>query len=128
MIIDGQAEFRSLLRHHLSTHWQDAIISEYDPVTSGYLPDEFSGAGNDVVLLGSDLGDREGMEIVRKFLEQPTFPALIYFGSEQETDAMLDRGVYLAPSAFEAGFVSAAHTAGHIEATVAAARESFELL
>jgi glutamate-1-semialdehyde 2,1-aminomutase len=38
---------------------------------------------------------------------------------------MLDRGVYLAPSAFEAGFVSAAHTEGHIEATVTAARESF---
>ena len=41
---------------------------------------------------------------------------------------MLDRGVYLAPSAFEAGFVSSAHTAEHIEATVAAARESFARL
>ena len=39
--------------------------------------------------------------------------------------AMLDRGVYLAPSAFEAGFVSAAHDDAVIEATVAAARESF---
>ena len=38
---------------------------------------------------------------------------------------MLDRGVYLAPSAFEAGFVSSAHTAEHIEATINAARESF---
>ena len=41
---------------------------------------------------------------------------------------MLERGVYLAPSAFEAGFVSSAHTADHIEATVAAARESFAKL
>jgi glutamate-1-semialdehyde 2,1-aminomutase len=32
---------------------------------------------------------------------------------------MLERGVYLAPSAFEAGFVSSAHTQEHIEATVA---------
>jgi glutamate-1-semialdehyde 2,1-aminomutase len=39
---------------------------------------------------------------------------------------MLDRGVYLAPSAFEAGFVSSAHTEEHIEATIAAARESFQ--
>jgi glutamate-1-semialdehyde 2,1-aminomutase len=38
---------------------------------------------------------------------------------------MLERGVYLAPSAFEAGFVSAAHTEEHIQATIAAARESF---
>ena len=41
---------------------------------------------------------------------------------------MLERGVYLAPSAFEAGFVSMAHTAEHIEATLAAARESFTQL
>jgi len=38
---------------------------------------------------------------------------------------MLDRGVYLAPSQFEAGFVSAAHTEEDIAATVAAAREFF---
>jgi glutamate-1-semialdehyde 2,1-aminomutase len=38
---------------------------------------------------------------------------------------MLDRGVYLAPSQFEAGFVSAAHGEREIEATVEAAREAF---
>jgi len=38
---------------------------------------------------------------------------------------MLTRGVYLAPSAYEAGFVSAAHGADEIEATLAAARASF---
>jgi glutamate-1-semialdehyde 2,1-aminomutase len=35
---------------------------------------------------------------------------------------MLSRGVYLAPSAYEAGFVSAAHGPDEIEATLAAAR------
>lgn len=34
---------------------------------------------------------------------------------------MLDEGVYLAPSAYEAGFVSSAHTDADIEATIAAA-------
>ncbi|MFO1395045.1 MAG: glutamate-1-semialdehyde 2,1-aminomutase [Steroidobacteraceae bacterium] len=38
---------------------------------------------------------------------------------------MLDEGVYLAPSAFEAGFVSAAHTDHEIDATVAAAARVF---
>jgi len=38
---------------------------------------------------------------------------------------MLDRGVYLAPSAFEAGFVSAAHRDEDIARTHAAAREVF---
>jgi glutamate-1-semialdehyde 2,1-aminomutase len=39
--------------------------------------------------------------------------------------AMLRRGVYLAPSAFEAGFVSAAHGRAEIEFTLAAARAAF---
>jgi glutamate-1-semialdehyde 2,1-aminomutase len=41
--------------------------------------------------------------------------------------AMLERGVYLAPSAYEAGFVSAAHGAAEIEETLKAAAESFRL-
>jgi glutamate-1-semialdehyde 2,1-aminomutase len=42
--------------------------------------------------------------------------------------AMLDRGVYLAPALYEAGFVSAAHGAGDIDATLSAAREAFATL
>jgi glutamate-1-semialdehyde 2,1-aminomutase len=42
--------------------------------------------------------------------------------------AMLDRGVYLAPSAFEAGFVSAAHSEEDLQNTIKAAAESFQSL
>ena len=38
---------------------------------------------------------------------------------------MLKEGVYFAPSAFEAGFLSAAHSAADIEATAAAAARVF---
>ncbi len=41
--------------------------------------------------------------------------------------AMLERGVYLAPSAFEAAFMSSAHGDAEIAATVAAAREAFRI-
>ncbi|MBT8440487.1 MAG: glutamate-1-semialdehyde 2,1-aminomutase [Gammaproteobacteria bacterium] len=41
---------------------------------------------------------------------------------------MLDRGVYMAPSAFEAGFVSAAHTDEDIANTLSAAAEVFATL
>jgi len=41
---------------------------------------------------------------------------------------MLNEGIYLAPSAFEAGFVSAAHTAVEIDATLAAAQRVFASL
>jgi glutamate-1-semialdehyde 2,1-aminomutase len=40
--------------------------------------------------------------------------------------AMLENGVYLAPSAYEAGFVSASHGPGEIDATLAAARVAFK--
>jgi len=57
------------------------------------------------------------------------------FGDVQTTDIarfkrffaeMLERGVYLAPSAYEAMFVSLAHTDADIERTVEAARASLQ--
>jgi glutamate-1-semialdehyde 2,1-aminomutase len=42
--------------------------------------------------------------------------------------AMLDRGIYLAPSAYEAGFVSAAHGDAEIAATITAAADAFATL
>jgi glutamate-1-semialdehyde 2,1-aminomutase len=41
--------------------------------------------------------------------------------------AMLDRGIYLPPSQYEALFISAAHTDADISRTVEAARESFAI-
>ena len=41
---------------------------------------------------------------------------------------MLERGVYLAPSGYEAGFTSLAHTEADIDRTIAAAKEVFALL
>jgi glutamate-1-semialdehyde 2,1-aminomutase len=41
---------------------------------------------------------------------------------------MLAEGVYFAPSAYEAGFMSAAHTSADIDATIAAAARVFTSL
>ena len=41
---------------------------------------------------------------------------------------MLDRGIFLAPSQFEAAFVSAAHTSEDIDRSLAAARESLQAI
>lgn len=42
--------------------------------------------------------------------------------------AMLDRGVYLAPSAFEVGFISRAHSRADIEGTIAAVNDALSTL
>jgi len=41
---------------------------------------------------------------------------------------LLDRGVYIAPALYEAGFVSSAHTEDDIAQTVAAARDVFRAI
>jgi glutamate-1-semialdehyde 2,1-aminomutase len=57
-----------------------------------------------------------------------------HYGAVMATDSarfsrffhgMLDRGVYLAPALYEAGFVSAAHSDADLAATIAAARYAF---
>jgi eukaryotic-like serine/threonine-protein kinase len=92
MIIDGEADFRSLLIHHVTTHWPDAVITEFDPTESGHLPDEFSGAGNDMVLLGNALGKRDGVETFKRFVKTPGFPAAVYFGDVSEEAAIRQLG------------------------------------
>lgn len=81
MVVDGCEKFRSLLSHHVTAFWSAAVINEFDPTSSGHLPQEFSGAGNDIVLLGDNQGDRDGLKTLRQFLSVPGFPPLIYFGS-----------------------------------------------
>jgi glutamate-1-semialdehyde 2,1-aminomutase len=41
---------------------------------------------------------------------------------------MLERGVYLAPSQFEAAFLSTAHTSADIDKTIRAAHAAFKSL
>ncbi len=88
MIIDGHAEFRSLLMHHVTTHWPDAIISAYDPTEAGHLPVEFSGAGNDIILLGDNQGEREALSTLQQFAKMPGFPGIVFFGDSGEAAAM----------------------------------------
>ena len=42
--------------------------------------------------------------------------------------ALLDGGIYVAPSQFEAGFVSVAHSADDIERTIEASYQAFQVV
>jgi glutamate-1-semialdehyde 2,1-aminomutase len=52
----------------------------------------------------------------KQYVDAPRFAKLFW--------ALCDRGVYLAPSQYEAGFVSAAHTPADVDATLDAMREA----
>jgi hypothetical protein len=83
-IIDGRSDYRSLLSHHVTTHWSDATVKEYDPVSSGRLPESFSGAGNDIILLGEPAGDADALEWLRQFCGKPGFPPVVLIGDGDE--------------------------------------------
>jgi glutamate-1-semialdehyde 2,1-aminomutase len=68
------------------------------------------------------------------FLKTPEAAIVDYASAKQYADteryarflhAMLEQGVYFAPSQFEAGFISSAHTADDIQTTLSAAKNTF---
>jgi serine/threonine protein kinase len=83
-IIDDSPDYRALLSHHVTTRWPDAVVRDYDPVFSGRLPDSFSGAGNDLVLLGDPAGGEDALDWLRQFRRRPKFPPVILIGSGEE--------------------------------------------
>lgn len=83
-IIDDQADYRSLLTHHVTTRWPDATIKDYDPETAGRLPDSFSGAGNDIILLGHTGKNSGSLDWVQQFNRIPKFPPVIVLGDGGE--------------------------------------------
>jgi glutamate-1-semialdehyde 2,1-aminomutase len=67
------------------------------------------------------------------FTSQPVYNVADALKSDRDRfkryfHGMLDRGIYLAPSQFEAGFLSTAHTPADIERTVRAAGEVMRTL
>lgn len=84
MIIDDQAEYRRLLSHHITARWPEAVILEFDPRRSGRLPDGFSGAGHDLVLLGDPAGGGPALDWLRRFRSIPRFPPVLFIGSGDE--------------------------------------------
>ncbi|MDH5255860.1 MAG: protein kinase, partial [Gammaproteobacteria bacterium] len=60
------------------------MIREYDPLLSGRLPEAFSGAGNDMVLLGHPSGRVDVVDWVRQFRALPRFPPIVVVGSGDE--------------------------------------------
>jgi DNA-binding response OmpR family regulator len=91
LIIDDHAEFRTLLRHHLSLRWPAAELADYDPSTQGPLPADFAGTDYDLVLLDYQLGGAEdGLDYLRRFRAQPGFPPVIMLTAAGNEDLAVE--------------------------------------
>ena len=112
-------------------------IGAYDPVTAYYAA--MPGGLNDMLIMGAEAGVPLATNHVCGMF------GIFFTDSDRVTSfegatacdvtrfkkffhGMLDEGIYLAPSAFEAGFVSAAHGDAEIEATIEAAKRVFNQL
>jgi glutamate-1-semialdehyde 2,1-aminomutase len=94
---------------------------------TGALVEGLLGAARDegVPMCGDSQGGMFGFFFAETLPQ--SYPAVMATDRERFNrffHGMLERGVYLAPALYEAGFVSAAHTQAEIDMTVAAAREA----
>lgn len=103
------------------------LLEERSRMLAGGLADAAKSAG--IPFVSDSIGGMFGFFFsaapVRNFTEAKASDVPRF---QQFFHEMLNRGIYLAPSAFEAGFVSTAHTPELIARTLDAARESFAAL
>jgi len=105
----------------------DALTEKTEQLTSG-MKERASRAG--IALTTNQVGGMFGLffsaeEKITRFAQVMACDQALF---KRFFHAMLDNGVYLAPSAFEAGFVSAAHSDEDLEQTLAIAEKAFAQL
>ncbi len=80
LIIDAESDFRRLLAHHINTRWPDSRVSDYDPVSAGGFPDDFTASGYNIVLLGDKLGGDAIEDWLFQMTEVDGFPPIAVIG------------------------------------------------
>jgi CheY-like chemotaxis protein len=89
LLIDDDPAFRALFRHHITTEWPDAAITEYDPLSTGKLAPEFVAAGYDAVILDHTLGTESGLDWMKDLSTRPGFPPILYLvPSNEDADVL----------------------------------------
>ena len=86
LLIDHDARFRSLIRHHVSCEWPGARFTSHHPVSSGPLPPEFLAQGFDAVLLGHAWPGGEGLAWLQDFAARPGFAPVIFMPERTDDD------------------------------------------
>ena len=82
LLIEHDARFRSLIRHHVSCRWPDARFVSHDPVSNGSLPPEFLAQGFDAVLLGASWPEGDGLAWLQDLAARPGFAPVVYLADQ----------------------------------------------
>jgi DNA-binding response OmpR family regulator len=84
LLIEDHAPYAQLFRHHITTEWPDAAITERRPALVGRLAPELTGAAFEVVLLDHDLAGESGLEWLKDLTGRPGFPPIVYLTPSDE--------------------------------------------
>jgi eukaryotic-like serine/threonine-protein kinase len=87
LLIEHDARFRSLLRHHVSCEWPDAEFVSYNPLAKPPLPPEFLAQGYDAVLLCSHWPGGEGLAWLQDLAARPGFAPIVFLAERVDDDA-----------------------------------------
>jgi eukaryotic-like serine/threonine-protein kinase len=77
LIIDDPCEFRSWLSHHLAAAQPQAEIIAHDPAAGGRLPPAFELPSWDLLFIDHQLGEHDGLELLRELKAQPGCPPIV---------------------------------------------------
>jgi serine/threonine protein kinase/CheY-like chemotaxis protein len=86
LMIEDDARYCALMRHHLTCRWPDAELVVSSPVLHGMPAPEFLAQGFDAVLLACEWPGGRGIDWLRDFTSRTGFAPVIYL-SEQHDDA-----------------------------------------
>ncbi len=115
LIIDDDARYRTLLRHHVTCRWPQATCVEYDPQVRGALAPEICAHGFDAALLGG----AHGLDWLEDLARRSGFPPIVLFSARR------DDGVERRARALGASAVLAREKIDH-EALIEAVAQSAE--
>jgi eukaryotic-like serine/threonine-protein kinase len=78
LLIEHDARFRALIRHHVSCEWPAAEFISHNPASRGALPPEFLAQGFDAVLLDHAWPGGEGLAWLQDLASRPGFAPIVF--------------------------------------------------
>jgi CheY-like chemotaxis protein len=78
LIIDDDEDLRNLLSHYIKQRWEDAEVTEYDPLVKDMPEESFPLGSYQVIILDYMLGRGDGMEWLKKFKQRADCPKVLF--------------------------------------------------
>jgi CheY-like chemotaxis protein len=88
LLVVDDPDYRRLLRQHVVTASEGAVVMDHVPSTAGRLAPEFTAAGFDVVVVDSRPAGEDGLDWLTEWRTRPLFPPVILMLAE--VDATLE--------------------------------------